>query len=195
MLPDQLDIALKEWAVVQRALLDGRQIIMVRKGGIAEESGDFDLWSRWFLIQPTYSHETERSGDVQAGYSSQLAAEEGRKPTQPVLRFECACEVADVLRPKLADELIALPSEHIWSEQFLRGRFDWEPYKPVTVLIVRTYILPAPVEVPFQPEYGGCTSWSRLAEPISMSGARPAIPNDVEFEHRVDLIRWNVSRM
>ncbi len=43
MLKESLDIALKEWAVVQRALLENHQIMLMRKGGIIEESGDFDL--------------------------------------------------------------------------------------------------------------------------------------------------------
>ena len=62
MLQDTLTAALKEWAVTQRSLLEGHQIILLRKGGIVEETGDFDLKAKQFLIYPTYAHETERAG-------------------------------------------------------------------------------------------------------------------------------------
>ena len=33
--------AFKEWAVICRALAEGRQALILRKGGIAEAGGDF----------------------------------------------------------------------------------------------------------------------------------------------------------
>ena len=56
MLTETLTLALKEWAVVQRSLLEGHQIILLRKGGLIEETGDFDLRARQFLLYPTYEH-------------------------------------------------------------------------------------------------------------------------------------------
>ena len=34
MLPEQCQIALKEWAVTVESLAEGRQILLLRKGGI-----------------------------------------------------------------------------------------------------------------------------------------------------------------
>lgn len=39
-------IALKEWAVVVKALRQGRQIFLLRKGGIAEQCGEFRVDQR-----------------------------------------------------------------------------------------------------------------------------------------------------
>ena len=139
MLADSLQIALKEWAVVQRALLEGHQLIMLRKGGIIEETGDFDLRAEQFLIQPTYAHETERAGDLQPCFGQWLAEEEARRPREAVIRFEAACEVVDTVRLISPDTLLKLAPQHIWSSQFIEGRFNWEPYKPMTALIVRAY--------------------------------------------------------
>ena len=91
MLANSLTIALKEWAVVQRALLEQHQIMLLRKGGIIEESGDFDLRAEQFLIQPTYIHETERAGDVQPCFTQWLAEEERRVGA----RVETKAERAD----------------------------------------------------------------------------------------------------
>jgi len=189
LVSDSLQVALKEWAVVQRALLDGTQTVMLRKGGIIEETGDFDLRAEQFLIQPTYAHETERVGDIRPEYASILAGEEARKADPAIVRFEVACVVADVIRVDHPDRLIGLGAEHIWSEKFLRGRFDWEPYKPIFVIVARAYALPTPVEISWQPQYGGCKSWSELAEPVSTVGATAAIADGREFEHRLGRIR------
>jgi hypothetical protein len=52
-----LNIALKEWAVVCRALKTGRQIMLLRKGGIHESSAGFELEHMQFLLFPTYLHQ------------------------------------------------------------------------------------------------------------------------------------------
>ena len=62
MLQETPTTALKEWAVTQRSLLEGHQIVLLRGGGIVEEAGDFDLKAKQFLIYPAYAHETERAG-------------------------------------------------------------------------------------------------------------------------------------
>ncbi len=189
MLAESLRIALKEWAVVQRGLLEGHQMIMLRKGGIIEETGDFDLRAEQFLIQPTYAHETERAGDLQPCFGQWLAEEEARRPLDAVIRFEAACEVVDTVRLISPDTLLKLAPQHIWSRQFIEGRFNWEPYKPMTALIVRAYALAEPVIVPVQPEYGGCRSWSELREPVSTTGASPALASEPDFARRAALTK------
>src|SRR2546421_11105863 len=56
-LPASLSIALKEWATVCRALETGRQILLLRKGGILESIGGFELENPQFLLFPTYLHQ------------------------------------------------------------------------------------------------------------------------------------------
>lgn len=188
MLENTLTTALKEWAVVQRALLEGHQLILLRKGGIAEETGDFDLKARQFLLYPTYEHETERKGDLQPCFEQWLREEEGRKPPPHEVRFEAAAEVTDVIRVDDRSRLLKLAPQHIWSTQFIFGRYDWEPYKPVFVLLLRAYHLAEPRVLPVRREYGGCRSWITLDEPISTEGAIPALSDDT-FERRRELTR------
>lgn len=186
MLQTELTIALKEWAVVQRSLLEGHQIILLRKGGLTEETGDFDLRANQFLLYPTYEHETERAGDVQPCFGQWLREEEARKPLPTEVRIEAAAEVTDVVRVDNRDRLLALAPQHIWSPQFIHGRYDWEPYKPVFVLLLRAYHLAEPKTLPVRREYGGCRSWIELAEPIATAGAVPAI-SDVRYARRREL--------
>jgi hypothetical protein len=185
-LPGSLTIALKEWAVVQRSLLEGHQIVLLRKGGIVEETGDFDLRAPSFLLFPTYEHQTERMGDVQPCFAKWLEEEEEGKPESGSLRIEAAATVTDVVRLDNREPLRRLAPTHIWSQQFIDGRFDWEPYKPVFVLLLRAYRLERPWTVELRREYGGCRSWIALAEEVSTANAVPAIADEF-YERRREL--------
>jgi len=46
--------ALKEWATVVKALENGDQTIILRKGGILETSSGFKIESKKFFLFPTY---------------------------------------------------------------------------------------------------------------------------------------------
>ena len=46
--------ALKEWSAAVHALLDGRQTVLLRKGGIREKR--FDVSAERFLLFPTVAH-------------------------------------------------------------------------------------------------------------------------------------------
>src|SRR5438093_782089 len=55
------DIAFKEWAVVVDALGRGEQILILRKGGIRERRGEFQVDHASFWLFATQHHEVERS--------------------------------------------------------------------------------------------------------------------------------------
>jgi len=189
MLSEQLSLALKEWAVVQRSLLEQHQIFLLRKGGIAEETGDFDLRASQFLIMPGYEHETERKGDLQPCFGQWLREEEANRPNNAFIRFECACEVKDVVRVDNRSKLFDLMPQHIWSKQFIDGRFDWEPYKPLSALLVRAYHLSTPVLLPYQKKYGGCRSWVELETPVATTGSKPAVESEANFNRRLAITK------
>ncbi len=78
----------------------------------------------------------------------------------------------------IANKLLNLAPQHIWSPQFIDGRYDWEPYKPIFVLLLRAYALPSPIIVPVTRAYGGCRSWIELETPVSTAGAVSVISNE-----------------
>ena len=184
MLTETLTLALKEWAVVQRSLLEGHQIMLLRKGGLIEETGDFDLRAGQFLLYPTYEHETERAGDLQPCFGQWLKEEESRKSSPGEIRIESAAEVTDVIKVDDREKLLNLAPQHIWSPQCIHGRYDWEPYKPIFVLLLRAYRLAAPVLLPVERGYGGCKSWIELSSPISTLGAVPAVSDEYYARRR-----------
>src|SRR6516164_5695765 len=61
-----LQIAFKEWAVICKALAEGKQAIILRKGGIAEVGGQFKPEHSRFWLYPTYLHEHREGIKAQA---------------------------------------------------------------------------------------------------------------------------------
>ena len=53
------NIAFKEWASIVNALAQGKQIIILRKGGIREDAGEFQVEHGEFFLFPTYEHQNE----------------------------------------------------------------------------------------------------------------------------------------
>ena len=56
-----MQTAFKEWAAICRALAQGRQDVILRKGGIIEPGGAFRLDHREFLLLPTFLHQAPES--------------------------------------------------------------------------------------------------------------------------------------
>src|SRR2546425_312716 len=81
--PTSLQVGLKEWAVVCRALETGRQIILLRKGGIYESGGEFELENQEFFLFPTYLH--QKAEMLKAGDQEHLEKRE-REPAEIILR-------------------------------------------------------------------------------------------------------------
>ena len=50
-------VGFKEWALVCAALGEGRQSVIIRKGGLAEGRDGFVFLHREFFLFPTFFHE------------------------------------------------------------------------------------------------------------------------------------------
>ena len=86
--------AFKEWAVICRVLAEGRQSLIVRKGGIAEPRGDFEMTQTRFWLFPTYLHQT---GVAQTGScSSHVADQRADRPPAGTVKLSHFVEVGGV---------------------------------------------------------------------------------------------------
>ncbi len=167
---DSLQHALKEWAVAVSALERGETALVVRKGGIREKA--FAVPQTRFLLLPGYEH--QRPELLKPEYRSLMDDIPDLTDDGP-LRFSSFVEVAGAYEVSEAEELAALDPHHMWTSEYAESRFKWRPKKPLTVLVLRTYLLPETVELPYGEEYGGCKSWIELGEAVSVEGARPAL--------------------
>lgn len=171
-------IGFKEWQVVCDALASGRQSILLRKGGIHEGRQGFSFAHESFFLFPTRFHaqgEHVREGDVRQAPEWQ--------PGDPIFITH---HVEAVLAVTLTDwaQVAALEPFHIYTEQTVRDRFDWEgkgmASGSIHVALVRVRELAAPWEFPYEPRYGGCRSWVNLPEPPPgwNDEARPVLEED-----------------
>jgi hypothetical protein len=167
---DSLRYALKEWAVAVRALERGETALVVRKGGIREKT--FAVPKTRFLLLPGYEH--QRPELLKSEYRPLMDEIPDLTDDGP-LRFSSFAEVVGAYEVSEAEELAALGPYHMWTSEYAESRFRWRPKKPLTVLVLRTYLLPEKVELPYADEYGGCKSWIELQETVSTDEARPAL--------------------
>ena len=176
---DTLEHALKEWAVTVRALEKGATALVVRKGGIREKA--FAVPKTRFLLLPGYEH--QRPGLIKPGYRGIMDEIPDLTDDGP-LRFSSFAEVEGAYEVSEAEDLEALNGHHMWTHEYAESRFKWRPKKPLTVLVLRTYLLPETVELPYREGYGGCKSWIALEDSVPVEGARPAL-TDAEFNDLV----------
>ncbi|BAY10535.1 DUF1802 family protein [Calothrix sp. NIES-2098] len=177
--------ALKEWAVAVNALESGNTIMLLRKGGIHEKNGRFQVARDRVLLYPTFEH--QQAFLLKPEYANVVApVTSGWHPE--MVRIGSWAEITDIL--PVSDESIVnnLLPYHIWNEHFISDRLKWKARQPLYVLLLRTYKIPAEQEIPYRTEYGGCKSWIDLAQPINIQGAEPAL-SEASYQQLVAEIR------
>jgi hypothetical protein len=176
---DSLRHALKEWAVAVEALGRGATALVVRKGGIREKA--FAVPKTRFLLLPGYEHQKPEL--IKPQYRG-IMGEVPDLTDQGPLRLSSFAEVEGAFEISEAEDLERLNEYHMWTHEYIESRFKWRPKKPLTVLVLRTYVLPETVELPYREGYGGCKSWIELEDSVSVEGARPTL-SDGEFENLI----------
>jgi len=176
---DSLRYALKEWAVTVEALERGATALVVRKGGIREKA--FAVPKTRFLLLPGYEH--QRPELIKPEFRGIMDSIPDLTDDGP-LRFSSFAEVEGAFEVSEAEDLEKLNGHHMWTHEYAESRFKWRPKKPLTVLVLRTYVLPENVELPYREGYGGCKSWIELEDSVSVEGAHPAL-SDGEFEELI----------
>jgi len=176
---DSLQHTLKEWAVAVRALERGETALVVRKGGIREKA--FAVAERRFLLLPGYEHQRP---DLLKPEYRELLKEIPQLTDEGPLRFTSFAEVKGAYEVSEPESLEAIDPYHMWTSEYAESRLRWRPKKPLTVLVLRTYLLPGPVELPYGEAYAGCRSWIELDEPVSTEGSRPVL-EDASFERLI----------
>jgi hypothetical protein len=176
--------ALKEWAVVVHALLEGEQILDVRKGGLREDGRHFGVHANRVWLYPTAEH--QQADLVRDAYRHWLDL----APSSPVdgpIRIDGWADVVRVATITEQEQLDAIASKLVWTDDYAASRFNWKKRDPLWVLALRVHRLQEPLTVPWRDEYGGCTSWVDLDglpdDPASLP-AEPAL-SDVAFEARL----------
>lgn len=154
-------LALKEWSIICKALEEGKQTILLRKGGILEYKKGFEISQKLFLLYPTLEHQAAEY--LQSNYlqeyelllkrNSSEIVEDKVNTIRIIARIEAMQEFHD---HKL---LSKLEKYHIWNEKYVNMRMNYNPKKPMNALLLRIYKLSQPISLDVNPEWAGCKSW------------------------------------
>ena len=179
-----LRIAFKEWAVICRALAEGRQALILRKGGIAEAGGRFTPEHNRFWLYPTFAH--EKPEGIKLSAEEMFRAAHADRPPAGTLRLTHFAQVDGVYHVKQLFGALLLDDLHIWSETTVRQRFDYRS-PGLYVLPVRVHRAAAPLAFPETPAYAGCRTWVELDRDLPTDGATPVL-DDAAFNAVLDSI-------
>lgn len=167
--------AFKEWAVICRALAQGRQTLILRKGGIAEKGAGFVPEFKRFWLYPTWLH--QRAVALAEEGKALLQEVQSDRPPEGVVRLSNYAEVIGVYRVHDIVGALKMAGLHLWSEETVQQRFVYrEP--GLYVLAVRVYRVPNSVEITETPAYAGCRSWVELEHEVPIDGATAVLDDD-----------------
>jgi hypothetical protein len=167
--------ALKEWAVVCKALEEGRQIVLLRKGGILEYKQGFEVKHEKFLLFPTFEHQSK--DHLQSDYAAKLDDVLKEQATAGSNVMTSYAEVVDIKEITNRAALKSLEKYHIWNESYVNARMDYNPQKPMSVMLLRVFKLDKPISVDTKAEWAGCKSWI----PVDMHAAGTPVLDNLRF--------------
>jgi hypothetical protein len=175
--------ALKEWAVIVHALLEGEQIVDVRKGGLREDGRHFEVVSSRFFLYPTTEH--QKAELLKPAYRRWIDLVPAAPVGQPLVIPGWA-EVVESVTITEPERLAALDGKLIWSSDYVETRLKWKRRDPLWVLVLRAHRYDEPITLAWDDAYGGCTSWVDLAGLPSDPAARSSTPalTDIAFAAR-----------
>jgi hypothetical protein len=157
-------LALKEWGAVVHALLDGRQTLLLRKGGIHEKAFDVALagGADPFVLFPTVAH--SHAERVRPEHRDLLAVGAADVRGDAAVTVRAGLTLVDAVAVAQPEALPELADLHIWTDESVQAdRLDFRPRHALHALVVRAVELPEPVTLERREEHGGCRSWLQLA--------------------------------
>ena len=125
MLPNESQIAFKEWAVTVDALAQGQQVLLLRKGGIHEVTKDFRVAHPEFLLYPTYEHQQE---DLLKPASQPLLQQTLMHSHAPdTVTFSYWAQVTETIKVAEPEKVQEYSKYHIWPNEYTDARLRWKP--------------------------------------------------------------------
>ena len=191
MIKNENHIAFKEWASIVGALSEGKQILILRKGGIREESGEFLVEHGEFFLFPTYEHQNK--SDLKPEAYSHLDFALKTKPNSNDLPIQYYVKTENVMQVINEAELERIRPYHIWSDEAVQKRFHYGRQKGLYVIACRVFKLSEPHRIKVTPEYAGCKSWVELTEKLSTQGAQQVL-SEAEFQKQLEAINSSLVK-
>ncbi len=160
--------ALKEWSSVVRALEEGTQSVILRKGGIHDDEGGITFGSGTFALFPTHEHQDASA--IKPDFRHYLGDGVPHGDSFNTVRSYATVIATSEVWPGPA--LDALSPMHIWSDDYVSKRAAWKPERPIWAALLRVHKA-AESRVQTGPEHAGCKSWIDVG--CELGGGEPAL--------------------
>lgn len=171
-------VGFKDWAMVCAALGQGRQSLILRKGGIAEGRAGFRFKHEAFFLFPTQFH--QQAARIRPEAAAQLGPvvppREGTVEIGHFFAVEWARWIDDW------PTIQRLEPFHVWREEVVRERFDYGDERGLQCAFGRVYRLEPGWTFPDRLAYGGCRSWVTLPSFPSESTVIAPVLSDAQHE-------------
>jgi hypothetical protein len=174
--------ALKEWAVILKALSEGRQVLLLRKGGLVERNKGFTVEHTEFFLFPTYLHQ-QRKGIVPA-WTAELHQILASPPPEDRVVLTHYAVVRDAFRITDRDRLGRITGRHVFNDEEIQKRFFYGKTPGLHLILLRVFRLPEPIQIPSLAQYAGCRSWVDLEQDLPTTGCRPVV-DDGTFDREI----------
>lgn len=172
--------AFKEWQAIVGALAAGEQLLILRKGGIAEGRSGFAVRTERFWLFPTAFHaQREKTKAAAHRYFPETAGDAAATR----VRLTAFAEVTDARFVADWNTVRRLDAFHFWTEDTVRERFTWARPPGLHVIMVRIYRPVEPVALAVTAEMAGCKSWVDVPARFEAQTATPAL-DDATFAAR-----------
>ena len=162
--------ALKEWDAQCRALMSGQVAVILRKGGIMETHGGFEVERREFLLYPTFLHQNRE--ELRPDF--QLLLRPDPAPGQIVL--PARAEVQDVYKIESLEKALALEDMQALTQGAIERRFQYRNRPWLHALVLRVWPLTPPLVIEETPQMLGCVSWVPLEGVPPFGVSAPVVP-------------------
>lgn len=188
--PESCRASFKEWASVVQALGSGEQIIIFRKGGIADTEGLFEPHHPWFFLFPTWEHQKE---EALTKRGNEILKSIPLGPPAKI-RLEFLAHLEKSLWIEKSEKLKALKGKHIWSESALHKKFSMGSKPGLFLLILKVFRLKSAITIPQSDSYRGCRSWIQLENAHDLPPFQPVLNKD-NYQLEKQTIEETLSRI
>ncbi len=159
--------ALKEWQVVNDAILEGKQSILVRKGGILDTINDFPPEEKEFLIFPTYEHQKKEYVKKEFHYlfkEPEVSKCEVGEVLLEKYKINLLCKLKECKQITDKKQLKDILQYVIYTYEFLEMRFNYRQDEPLNVLVIEPHTLEKEILVEYTDSIKGCKSWITITK-------------------------------
>lgn len=153
--------ALKEWQVVNDAILKKKQFILIRKGGILDTQYDFPPDKKWFFLFPTREHQKKEYVKNEFHYLFSSVNLSDRE-LESEYRINVLCKLIKCVMVSRKEQLEILLPYVIYTMEFLNMRFNYRPKEPLCILFIAPEKLRNEISVIYDDYSRGCKSWIEL---------------------------------